>query len=1075
MPNIISEDNIEKEIIKLLEHKYQYRSINCYTQDAEDLEDRSGRKDKRETVFRDILKERLTAINTGIPESAIEQGIENLLSPRYGLSPLEANKEIYQYIKMGIPVEYQDSEGKVIRDKITIVDFKNPGKNDFCAVTQLWIKGDRYFRRPDILIYINGIPLVFIELKNSIIKLKNAYEENLINYRTEIGQLFNYNAFCVFSNAIETRVGSFNSDYEHFFVWLRPDDETEKIQRKTVEQDGTSIERLIDGLFSKERLLDYIENFILYYDNDKKIIAQNHQFLGVNNAIKSFENRQNKDGKLGVFWHTQGSGKSFSMIFLVRKIFHNYTGDFTFLVITDREDLDGQIYRNFLNTETVRKEEAAQPKNSEEMRDFLKRDLRIVFTLIHKFRYEKGKDYPILSERNNIIVMVDEAHRTQYASLAENMRKGLPNAQFFAFTGTPLLGKERKTNKWFGEYVSEYYNTQSIDDGNTVPLFYQKRVPEVLIQNENLSDEFYQLLEDENFDEKAKEKIEKEYAKEIEVIKRDDRLNTIAKDIAFHFPRRGYLGKGMVISVDRFTSIKMYDKVQNYWKEEIKRLIGFVNKSKNEYEKKKNLQILEYMRNVEMAVIISEENGEEEYFEKQGLDIKPHRKKINMIDENGHDIEYRFKDPKDKLQLVFICAMWMTGFDVPTVSTLYLDKPMKDHTLMQAIARANRVTSFEINGVTKINGEIVDYYNVFRNIKKALADYSFGEKDNEEVPIQDKSKLFNLLDEVLIQGENYLQSIGIFPNRVYEDSNTFKNISLFNSFANTILEKDIFWKEFKVYENTISSLYEACKPEILQTHTRPLILVFQYLRGVIETIIGQSDIDSIKLKISELLDQSVVTANPEEFSEFFKPDFTLIKKGKVLDLSKLDCAKLKEEFGQKEYKNIEITNLREFIQKKLEQMIRVNSTRINFANKFQQIVEKYNSGGMLTEDYFTELVKFTEELKEEEERNIREELTEDELEIYDILKKEKMTKEEEIQVKNAAKKLLHRLKDEKPKVLIQDWYRDKQSQIKVKTAIDEVLDKELPETYKKEIFKDKSYQLYNLIINYSLQGYKFII
>jgi len=294
------------------------------------------------------------------------------------------------------------------------------------------------------------------------------------------------------------------------------------------------------GLCAPERLLDYIENFIIYHHETQKIIAQNHQFIGVNNAYESFQQHEEKQGKLGVFWHTQGSGKSFSMIFYVRKIFRKQTGNFTFVVITDRDDLDGQIYRNFLSTGTVKKNEAAQPKNSKEMRKFLGQNKRIVFTLIQKFRYAKGKKYPLLSGRDDIIVMVDEAHRTQYKSLAENMRAGLPKAQYLAFTGTPLLGRGRKTNAWFGDYVSEYNFQQSADDGATVPLFYEKRVPEVLIQNEDLSQEFYEILEDENLDEAQQEKLEKKFAQEIQVIKRDTRLETIARDIVFHFPRRGY-------------------------------------------------------------------------------------------------------------------------------------------------------------------------------------------------------------------------------------------------------------------------------------------------------------------------------------------------------------------------------------------------------------------------------------------------------------------------------------------------------------------------------------------------------
>jgi len=1072
LPNFISEDQIEKATVKLLTERFRYRAVNCFTQEADDLGDRSNRASKQEVIFFDILKEYAVRINPCIPEAAIDDAISQLTARRYAMSPILANKEVYGLIRDGIPVEYQNEEGRTEHGRVQVIDFSNTAANDFLAVTQLWIKGERYPRRPDIIIYINGLPLVFIELKNSNIKVKNAYDDNLTNYRKDIPLLFQYNALCILSNAIDTKVGSFTAGWEYFFNWLRVDDETEKIDRKEIERAGTSLERLVMSLLPKERLLDYIENFILFHKDTTKIITQNHQFIGVNKAIASFRERQEKKGRLGVFWHTQGAGKSFSMIFLARKIFRKDKGNFTFAVITDREDLDGQIYRNFLDTGTVNKNEAARPKDSAEMRDFLSRNLRLIFTLIHKFRWDKGKAYPLLSDRDDIIVIVDEAHRTQYKSLAENMRKGLPNAQYFAFTGTPLLGKDRKTNAWFGDYISEYNFSQSIDDGATVPLFYQKRVPEVLIQNEDLSDDFYKILEDENIDEIQQAKLEREFSDDIQAIKRDDRLETIARDIVYHFPRRGYLGKGMVISVDKFTSVKMYDKVQKHWKDELKRLVGQISKTKNDLEKARLQRIRDYMNNVEMAVVISEEAGEEEKFAKLGLDIKPHRKKLNEIDANGHDIEYRFKDPGDRLQLVFVCAMWLTGFDVLTLSTLYLDKPMKDHTLMQAIARANRVTSHTVNGVGKRNGEVVDYYNVFRNMKRALADYALGREDKEEQPVQDKQTLFVLLDDAISQGIAFCDSHDIRLHDILETGNTFNRIDLFDSFADKLLERDEYRKEFNVYENTISALYEACKPEILEYANRPVISVIQYLRGVLDGIIQQEVSDDVKRKITDLLDQSVVTADDTPFSSENRPAYLGIKKWKTLDLSKIDFEQLKEEFKDKPYKNIEIADLRAFIEQKLAIMLGENATRTNFAERFQEMINRYNAGGAATENYFDDLVRFTENLKEEDERHIREGLTKDELELFDILKKDRMTKEEEIKVKNAAKTLLHRLLEEQPKVLVQDWFKDSQSQARVKSAVESVLDRELPPSYDKELFQNTCSRTYNLIYDYASKGIK---
>jgi len=795
----------------------------------------------------------------------------------------------------------------------------------------------------------------------------------------------------------------------------------------------------------------------------------------VNNAYRRFLERGRHEGKLGVFWHTQGSGKSFSMIFYVRKIFRKQSGNFTFVVVTDREDLDGQIYRNFLNTGTVRKSEAAQPKNSEEMRKFLgQQSKRLVFTLIQKFRWDKGRQYPLLSERGDIVVMVDEAHRTQYRSLAENMRAGLPNAQYLAFTGTPLLGRDRLTNAWFGDYVSEYNFQQSMDDGATVRLFYQKRVPEVLIQNEDLSEEFYEILEDENLDEAQREKLEKRFAQEIEIIKRDDRLETIARDIVYHFPRRGYLGKGMVIAVDKFTAVKMYDKVQAHWKKALKALVGQIGRATNDIEKARLKRTVDYMRRVQMAVVVSAENGEEAKFKAQGLDIKPHRERMEKLDAHGHDIEFNFKDPEHPLQLVFVCAMWLTGFDAPTVSTLYLDKPMRDHTLMQTIARANRVTAYRINGVGKRNGEIVDYYNVFRNMRRALRDYGQGREGTDEPPVKDKEVLFVLLENAIAEGLAFCNERGIELARVLESDDVFKNIGLFDGFADTLLGKEEWRKAFNVYENTVTSLYEACKPEVLGRDKGRQVAAFQYLRGVIDSHVGGADIEAVSRRIGELLDESVVVDNAERFVREPGGPHQAVRRGKVWDLGAIDFDKLKAEFKNAIYKNIEIADLRQFIQHKLNQMLELNVTRIDFAKRLQKIIDTYNAGGSSTENYFDELMTFAKALREEDERHVREGLSEDEMEIFDLLKKDKMTQAETEKVKLAAKHLLRRLREGQPRVLVQDWYKDSQSQKIVRAAVEEVLDQDLPESYDRLLFRKKCDNVFEVMVNYASHGGKWL-
>ena len=1084
MPNFISEDDIEQALLQRLQHLCGWNTLNCFTAQPDELNDGSDRTDKRQVILAERLRAAIARLNPGVPAAAQEQAVATLLQPRTAMSLVQANREMDSLIRDGVTVEFDATEGpdagKRVSERVRVVDFDAPlpvdGRNEFLAVSQLWVRGEHGYRRPDLLLYVNGLPLVFIELKNSNVKLKAAFDDNLTNYKAEVPQLFTANALCLLSNGIETKVGSLTAEWEHFFAWLRVDDEKEVLDRAALgnaANGALSLERAVLGLLAPARLLDYVENFVVFYRETTKVVAQNHQFIGVNHAFDVFTRRQEVAGKLGVFWHTQGSGKSFSMVFYTRKVFRKLSGNFTFVVVTDRDDLDGQIYRNFLHTGTVGPKEDVRPRDSAQLREMLGKNKRVVFTLIQKFRYDKGLAYPLLSDRDDIIVIVDEAHRTQYAGLAENMRAGLPKANFLAFTGTPLLGKDRKTNAWFGDYVSEYNFQQSVEDGATVPLFYEKRVPEVLIQNDQLNEEFVAILEDENLDDAAQQKLEKRFAQEIEVIKRDDRLELIAADIVFHFPRRGYLGKGIVIAVDKFTAVTLFDKVQARWKQEIKALVGRISATPNEIERVRLKRILDWMRAVDMAVVVSTENGEDEKFAARGMDIKPHRKRMDALDKNGHDIEHNFKNPEHPLQLVFVCAMWLTGFDAPTVSTLYLDKPIQGHTLMQTIARANRVTSHTINGVAKRNGEIVDYYNVFRRMKKALRDYAAGPTDDDEMPVREKEALFALLDEAIEQGLAYCQSNGVPLRDALGRDDVFTKLGQFNAYADTLLASDELRKSFNVYENTVTALYEACKPEVLGRGKGRQVSALQYLRGVMDTIVEQTDVDAAVRRLGELLDESVVVDKAETFkARQFDAEYKIVQRGKAWDLSKVNVGKLREEFKQAPYKHIQIADLRAFLDKKLAEMLAQNASRSDFAQRLQAVIDAYNSGATATEDYYQQLTAYVADLQQEAERHAREGLTEDELEIFDLLKKDAMTQEETQRVKLAAKRLLKRLVEEAPKVLVQDWYKDQQTQKTVRSEIERVLDEGLPDTYERALFKQKCNNVFDLVIDYASRGRK---
>ena len=991
MRNFISEDDIEQAILQKLEgDPFQYGILRCdpSPDKRELLPDGTGRSSKKECVLPLILREALARLNPDIPGEKLEEIARDLCRDFSATDMTATNYKYYNQIRNGIKISLRRN-GKEDFDFVKLVDFDRPENNTFTAVSQMWIQGRVYWRRPDVLIFINGLPMVFVELKNSIVKVEEAYNDNLKNYLRDIPNLFAFNQICVLSNGLETRLGAFNATYNHFFEWLKVDSEKERPDRQALKEAGTvgesSVRYFIDGLLQKGRLIDYIENFIMFRNQKNKIIAKNHQYFGVNNLMESVKNRAELQGKLGVFWHTQGSGKSFSMVFFARKVRRKISGNFTFLIITDREDLDDQIHKNFVKTEVIGQKEECQPKNGKQLRDYLQTNKSFIFTLIHKFRYDKGKKYPVLSTRDDIIVLVDEAHRTQYKDLAENMRTALPNANYIAFTGTPLLGSKRLTNQWFGNYVSEYNFAQSVEDGSTVPLFYSRRVPEVGLENDFLDDDVVDIIEEENLNEDETRLLENSSSRILEVIKREDRIDKIAQDIAHHFPRRGFLGKGMVVSVDKYTTVKMYDKVQHYWAIEKQKIMQERNSAATKEQRDELTRILNYMNRVEMAVIVSEEADENEKFQKQGLDISMHRQKMNAVTPEGLDIEDRFKDPDDPLQLVFVCAMWLTGFDVENLSTLYLDKPMKGHTLMQAIARANRVYPGKPCGI------IVDYVNVFKYMQKALTEYAAGD-DGTEFPAKDIDQLIVLLTSAVDEADDFLLSLGIDIGAIVSEESTLD------------------------------------------------------------------------------LDTSVSSQKAEDNDAGL-----VIHQGKVIDLSKVDVEELKKEIKVAKYKAVEIDDLKAFIEQALQQMLNRNCTRQKFSQRFRNIIDRYNAGGSENEDYYEQLLQLIEDLKAEDKRPEAEGLSEEELEIFDLLiAGKKLTKAEEQKVKLSAKNLFKKLSEEKSELMVVDWYKDEQPRAKVKTAIEKSLDADLPVSYDKETFAVKIDLLLTHFIDMAVQGYGWV-
>ena len=1064
MANFITEDMIEQAILKKLgDPAFGYDIVVCDASPdkKEDLNDGTGRSAKTECILPRVLEESLCRINPDIPAEKLTSVINDLTADFSDSDLVSKNYELYSKIRNYIKIPVLKN-GKEDFAFVKLIDFDNPENNTFTAVSQMWIKGRYNWRRPDIIVFVNGLPLVFIELKNGIVKVEEAYRKNLKSYIKDIPNLFAFNQICVLSNGFETRLGAFNATFDYFFEWLKQK-EGERIDRKAIGESGVSADYFVDGLMHKETLIDYIENFILFENKSIKIIAKNHQFLGVNNLMESVKNRKELKGKLGVFWHTQGSGKSYSMVMFARKVRRKVEGNFTFLVITDREDLDNQSYKNFMRTEVIGNKEECQPKNGTQLREFLQTNKSFVFTLIQKFRYDKTKKYPVLTERDDIIVMVDEAHRTQYKDLAENMRTALPNANFIAFTGTPLLGSKRLTNQWFGDYVSEYNFAQSVEDGSTVPLFYSRRVPEVGLQNDFLDDDVVDIIEDENLNEAETRLLENSSSRILEVIKREDRLDKIARDIAHHFPRRGFLGKGMVVSVDKFTAVKMYDKVQHYWAEEKKALVAERNTAKAKEERDRITGIINFMESVEMAVIISEDADEETKFTAQGLSISAHRAKMNEI-KDGRDIEDRYKDPNDPLKLVFVCAMWLTGFDVKNLSTLYLDKPMKGHTLMQAIARANRVYPDKPCGI------IVDYVNVFKYMQKALSQYATGD-DGQEFPAKDIDRLLELIDQTIAETDLFLKSLSVDLDAIIAGDDTFDKMEELRKAYNIIVANDDDKEKFKVLSNTLMNLHDASKPEVFELgwHNEKFAPI-AYLHGLLYNQIDDEKIKRARLRMGQVLDNSIISQKAEDNDEGY-----VIHGTKVIDLSKIDVDQLKTEIKVAPYKAVEIDDLKMFIDEALKQMMDKNCTRDKFSVRFKNIVDRYNAGGSENEDYYAQLLQLIEDLKKESERSNLMGLSEEELEIFDLLIKGKsLTKVEEQKVILSAKNLFKKLNENRNSLFVVDWYRGEQPKARVKNAIMETLDADLPDSYDKEVFIVKTELLLNHFIDMAVQGYGWV-
>lgn len=1016
-----------------------------------------GRDDKSEVILKRYLLKALIKFNPGLPNVAYQHAIDQITQKAADKTLVQLNKEKYTLLTKGVDVSFTNEKGELVKKKLQVFDFENSTENDFLAVRQLEVVGELYNRRPDVIGFVNGIPLVFFELKAHHTDLRNAYTDNLTDYKDTIPHVFHSNAFIILSNGTDAKIGTVTSPYKFFNEWKRIEEDEEGI---------VSLDTILRGTCDRNRLMDLFENFILFDDSDGdliKIIAKNHQFIGVNKVLNKAKNIEELKGKLGVFWHTQGSGKSYSMVFIAQKIHRKFGGSYTFLLITDRTELERQLYDTFTGVGAVtEKNVIAGSKKGisgrEHLRELLSENHRYVFSLIHKFSIDPKveTEYPLITDRSNIIVISDEAHRTQAGTFARNMRfHGIPNASYLGFTGTPIIKEELElTKNIFGEYVSVYDFKRAIDDGATLPLRYLNRGEKLGIENPQLDEKMAELIENEDLDEDQRRKLEREFKRDYPVLTSEKRLDAIAKDLVWHFNERGYQGKAMFVALDKPTAVRMYDLVMKYWPDYVADLKKRIEKAEDQQEELQLKRKLKKVEETEVCVVVSSEQNEVDKFRKMKLEIAPHRKKIVE-----RDLEKEFKDEENPFRLAIVCAMWITGFDAPCVSTVYLDKPIKGHTLMQTIARANRVYDDE-----KENGLIVDYGNVYKQLEKAYSVYGeggdrggsggTGSDDENPRPVELLEKLAEELQESIRATKGYLKELG-FNLSDLMNAKPMEKLAKINQATDAVCLNENTRAKFEIMARDVFRKYKALYPE---EQIKPFIKQFNAIEAIYDQLnqkVKTADIIEIMLQLQTVVNESVFI---NEVSEP-EPDY--------IDLSNLDFDKLKAAFAKVNRKNTMVFDLQQAIEKKLKQMVKENPLRLEFYEKYKEIIEEYNNGKDInaTKKAFDDLSDFLKSLSEEDSRAIREGLDEETLAIFDLLKKDNLKDKEIDEVKKVAKQTLDSLKAEKLK--IERWRESTQLRAQVKTTIYDTLLWLPQEPYSEDEVNEKTNVIYqHIFTNY---------
>ena len=1039
-----SEDQlIQKSAADLLENELGWTSVMAWDAEVLGVTGTLGRKSYHEVLLTRHFCKALKSLNPWMTDKQVAEAVERMTGHMSSQSLMQINEQKYLYIRDGIPVTRTKSNGETEEVKAKVIDFASPTKNEFLCVRELWVYGSLYRRRADIVGFVNGIPLLFMELKNHDVEVVDAFNKNYRDYLDTIPQLFHHNAFIMFSNGLEARVGTIDSKWEFFHEWKRLNE---------MEAGNIELPTMLRGICKKENFLDLLENFILYDHSDGrtvKILSRNHQYLGVNQAVEMYKNREYINGKLGVFWHTQGSGKSYSMLFLSQKILRKFSSSPTIVVLTDRDELNKQISDTFENCGMLGKVKAREfiAQSGEDLITKLKGNPSFIFSLIQKFNRPDAE--PIYPD-HDIVVISDEAHRTQNGIFADNLMHLLPTANRIGFTGTPLLSNDNITARTFGGYVSIYDFKRAVEDKATVPLYYENRGERLQdLQNPEINEEIATALEQAgDMDASQLAKLEREFAKEVHLLTAKKRLRIVAKDFVRHYGDLWTSGKAMMVSYNKVTCVRMYEYVQEYWQKEIASLEEQIKKSVSQQEAQELSRKLKWMQETEMAVVVSQEQNEIQTFQKWGLDILPHRAKIEK-----RELDKEFKDKDNKLRVVFVCAMWLTGFDVKTLSCLYIDKPMKAHTLMQTIARANRVAE------GKTNGLIIDYIGIVKALRQALADYTAnpeGESGND--PTIDKKELIKHVHETIAAATAFLGEHEFELKKLIEEDNFFK-LCLLKEAANAMCASAETRKTYCTYATTLLKLWKYLDREDITQEMKQHKDAIEAIYKELQKKRRHADITDLSVAINDIV------------NEHLQIEGTMVAESDTsrrFDISGINFDLLRREFAKSKEKNLILKDIQELLQERIAQMLAQNPARINFYEKYQEIIREYNQeqNRVNIEHTFEELMQLSTQLTEEEKRYVREGFENDEqLSMYDVLMKENLSKEDIRKLKKVAVDLLAKIKG-----LIETMdhpFDKRETKATIIIAIRDMLWSELPESY-----SDESINYYkDAVYNYVSQRY----